>query len=292
MGTSVALHVRLEMARISFAMLATHPWFGIGIGRYYNASAPLIASSSLAVYYMRENAHNNYLQILAELGLVGAAAMGWLFWTVAVRLRTAASRTGDPLPLWLAAALVAFLLTALVGHPLLTPEVGLNFWLLLGIAGGLSRTGGNAMSRIGTGCFCVLMLATFPARVKNEIRGLDREHVMYGFGARTPEEGGFTYRTIERRATFFVDRDAISVRIPLRAPSSGVSGRRVTVVGIELDGREADRVTVGPEWTTTTLIMPRARADEKFHKIVLVAAPGENDSLEIRVGPLQINHPQ
>jgi hypothetical protein len=287
-GTLVALHVRSEMARISLAMLASHPWFGIGIGRYYDASAPLLASSSLAAYYFRENAHNNYLQLAAELGLVGAVAIGWLLWTVAMRVRIGVSRNTESMLFWLAAGLAAFLLTALVGHPLLTPQVSLNFWLLLGVAAGSTATDGTSMRRVA-GCFCLLLLVTFPVRVRNEIRGVDYEHVTYGFGARSEEQGGIPYQTLDRRGTFFVRGDVSFVRIPLRAPSTARSGR-LTLVAIELDGREVDRVNVGDDWTLITLMTPRQPPEGQFHRVALVAASGDAAAPEVRVGRLQIGY--
>jgi O-antigen ligase/polysaccharide polymerase Wzy-like membrane protein len=290
-GASVALQVRLGMARVSLAMLAAHPWFGVGIGRYYEASGALLASSSLATYYFKENAHNNFLQIAAELGLVGFAAVGWLFCTVGLRLWRAAQRTDDPLYSWFAAALVAFLLTALVGHPLLTPEVSLNFWLLLGIAAG-SSTGSSRFAPRIAASVCVLLLATFPTRLRNEIRDMDREHVAYGLGPRSQEQNGIAFRTIQGRATFFLRSDAAAVRIPLRARAVNNGGRAEAVVAIELDGRVVNRVTVEDDWKTTTLVIPKPPPDGSFHKVVLVAVTQAREPAEIRVGALEITYQQ
>lgn len=288
-GTSVALQVRLGMAAISLSMLRGHPWFGIGVGRYYETSAPLLAASPLGTYYFRENAHNNVLQIVAELGLVGAAAVGWLLWRVAGRLRSAVSRNAEPVYYWLAAGLIAFLLTALVGHPLLTPEVALSFWLLLGIAAG-SSPGREAPGWKAAGCLGLLLLVTFPVRVRHEIRDLDREHVTYGFSSTHQDERGETYRTIARRATFFLRRDASAVRIPMRVASPDGGTRQIGVVAMELDGREVARVTVGDVWTIATLPILKPPPDGNFHKVVLMPVPGASAPVEIRVGALRITY--
>jgi hypothetical protein len=288
LGTSVAVHVRVVMARISLSLLAAHPWFGIGVGRYYEASAPLLASSSLAVYYVKQNAHNNYLQFAAELGLVGVAVMGWLFWTLAGRVRGALQRHDSAFS-WLVAGLIAFLLTAVVGHPLLIPEVSLNFWLLMGLTAG-SAPVRERYTWQTAGCFVLLLLATFPARVQDEIRHLDREHVMFGFGPRSQESDGTPYQPLARRSTFFLRRDSRFVRFALRATSRDSSGRSTTVA-IELDGREVNRLTVGDEWTMVTLVTRAPPPDSNFHKVVLIAAPDLKDLMEIRIGSLQINYP-
>ena len=48
------------------------PLFGIGIGRFFEESARL-ASPELRQYYSAQNAHNQVIQLLGELGVPGAA---------------------------------------------------------------------------------------------------------------------------------------------------------------------------------------------------------------------------
>ena len=54
-------------------MMASAPVFGVGIGRYFETSGRFMPSS-IYWFYFHENAHNNFLQIGGELGLVGLAA--------------------------------------------------------------------------------------------------------------------------------------------------------------------------------------------------------------------------
>ena len=68
-------------------MIASRPAFGIGLGEFYQrsgefATPELIAKFPVAVH---ENAHNNFLQIAAELGLIGGVVFVWL---VAARAAT------------------------------------------------------------------------------------------------------------------------------------------------------------------------------------------------------------
>ena len=51
-----------------------------GIGRYYPLSK-LVLPPWLSLVYGRENAHDYYLQIAAELGIVGALAFVWVLGT-------------------------------------------------------------------------------------------------------------------------------------------------------------------------------------------------------------------
>ena len=116
-----AMSIRMELARVSFRLLGESPVFGIGIGRFYSRSGAQIRDPAVSAIYPRENAHNNFLQILAELGLVGLVS----FAVVLVGVAVVAVRSLAP---WSPAAgaavgVAAFLITCLAGHPLLTPEV-------------------------------------------------------------------------------------------------------------------------------------------------------------------------
>ena len=81
---------------------------------------------------MPQNAHNNYVQVMAELGVPGLL----LFVAVIVAaLKTGFSRAGPPGPSWgLLAGLCAYLLTCLLGHPLLIVAAAYPFWTALGLA--------------------------------------------------------------------------------------------------------------------------------------------------------------
>ena len=66
-------------------MTASSPSFGVGIGRYYSRSGEFSSPELLESFppAIHENAHNNFLQILAELGVVGFAVVMWLLWSAA-----------------------------------------------------------------------------------------------------------------------------------------------------------------------------------------------------------------
>ena len=86
-----------------------------------------------------ENAHNNFLQILAELGLVGfaidrlaARARGHACEGVPARRSRRSPSLGNR------GGLAAFVLTWLAGHPLLLDEPAFTFWVMLGAAAGVA----------------------------------------------------------------------------------------------------------------------------------------------------------
>ena len=73
-----ALHIRLEMAKLAILVWAAHPAFGVGPHQVLPASRPLISERVLALFpeaAQGENAHNNFIQILAEFGLIGGVVV-------------------------------------------------------------------------------------------------------------------------------------------------------------------------------------------------------------------------
>ena len=61
---SRALEFRKEFTMTSLRMIGSSPVFGVGVGEYHEASADF-ASAKLRAVYPNENAHNNFLQLLA-----------------------------------------------------------------------------------------------------------------------------------------------------------------------------------------------------------------------------------
>ena len=68
------------MATVSWRLLARNPAFGVGIGQYYELSGDEMLHLPVGRIYIRQNAHNNFLQILAELGVVGFVCFAALLW--------------------------------------------------------------------------------------------------------------------------------------------------------------------------------------------------------------------
>jgi len=82
-----ALAYRPEIFRAALYMFSEFPLFGVGQGNFFRLSSQLDISHSLfLVQSGGDNAHNYFLQILAETGLVGGVAfvlaIGWPFYRV------------------------------------------------------------------------------------------------------------------------------------------------------------------------------------------------------------------
>jgi O-antigen ligase len=79
-----SLDTRGEAAGILIKNIITvQPVLGFGPANYYNYSALFPISG----YYVRFNSHNQYLDLLAQVGLLGTICYIWFFGTVMVNAR-------------------------------------------------------------------------------------------------------------------------------------------------------------------------------------------------------------
>ena len=243
-----AADVRVEMAKVGGRMIAQSPAFGIGLGEFYRRSGEfspwtLVEKFPVAVH---ENAHNNFVQIAAELGLTGGLAFAWL---LAAALFVAAHGVhADRLRLFVLAALAAFVITWLAGHPLLVPEAAYAFWIVLGVAAGSASVPSAAASaryRYAVAACCAAILLTIPPRVRAAMRDADLEHVAIGL---TPAfdvaPDGTRYRQGQGQATLFVPQGGFRLAVNPRTD-------RPVRVELRLDGRVADVAQLLPgEWNS------------------------------------------
>jgi hypothetical protein len=290
-----ALRVRYELTLTSLRMVATAPVFGVGVGNYYTLSGQF-ASPELLVLFppaRQENAHNNFLQMVAEFGLVGAAAFAWLGWAAARRLtRLVRDDERDP-PRWgIVIGVTAFAVSCLGGHPLLLDEPAFTFWLLLGAGAGW---GGAALGvptptlvasaatnddlhparrrvprfvrALGTPAAIVgIVLATIPMRWYAGRAQMDLENVAFGLTGWYTGRDGVPYRLSGRTSTIYVRNGYRGLRIPIKAtpPHTEVE------VTFRIDGAVADIVRVRSDrWQVVPLIVPTGYSWSRFRPLAI-----------------------
>nr|BAL54246.1 hypothetical conserved protein [uncultured Acetothermia bacterium]BAL60276.1 hypothetical conserved protein [Candidatus Acetothermum autotrophicum] len=130
---------------IAYEMLKAHPFVGVGLGDYkvefleYKARFKETPLGQQYNFYLPRaiQAHNDYVQLVAELGLIGLLAVGFFAGTL-IRSAHSFVRSSEPPErrLWvvaLCAGLVAFLTDALVSFPLHLPASELNLVLLISL---------------------------------------------------------------------------------------------------------------------------------------------------------------
>jgi hypothetical protein len=141
---NVLLKGRLTLWQTALRTAHLHPLLGSGWGSFYERSFLLhrpeagVTSWGEEVWNPdQENAHNQYLQILAESGLLGVALTGLLMgqW-FRLALHTLAWGRGEHR--WavrgLLSAVVGLSGTLLTGHALLLTEMLFFFWVIIGLA--------------------------------------------------------------------------------------------------------------------------------------------------------------
>lgn len=191
-----AVEVRIELARIALQITSRHPWFGAGLAQFPAASIRYLTPTLVAHFpeaAVGENAHNNYLQVLAEMGLAGLAGLVWavLFPVIGAVRESAAG--GDPRLAAIGGGLVALLVSAVAGHPWLMPPVWLATAMALGIAMGLRhppdpRTFARRDGRARDAAIVVILIvaASLPARVS---RAMPRVEITHGETSRSGDNG-------------------------------------------------------------------------------------------------------
>lgn len=281
LGAGDALSYRILMGKAAVRMTAAHPFFGVGLGRFYALSGQV------------ENAHNNFLQISAELGVPALMLFVAIPWFA---IRAAWRGAGPPDPTWgLIAGLLTFLVTCLAGHPLLVAGAAYPFWMALGLAASVDvRTGAHRSGHFATIVVVLIIAATLPLRIAAAVREANVEHASVGLSLWQREPDGSRYRWAGRRSSFFVAASARAIRIPLRR---GPLAPATLEVRIFLDGVEADRVVLrqDDESRTVRLVLAR-RVAARFSRIDLECRiPGAMQSLDAQptqsAGVLMVGRP-
>lgn len=300
-----ALKIRWWFMRTSLAMWATAPLFGVGVGGYLPAS-PHFMPPELQSFYPREHAHNYFLEVAAELGIVGILAFVLVLGVAlsgaasTARRRGAGTQGNKGAIHEMAGAICgigAFLATCLAGHPFLVAPVAFSFWLLLGAHAAARRESNEALvaglEGIGSGqrwqralllAGVSLVVLTLPLRAHRLHASIDMTSVAYGLSGWQTDGDGRAFRWVSNRATFFVDGSVSAVEFPLRAaPDAGV--RHALEIDLSIDGGRARRLRLGDDfWYKVRL--PLTRPAGRYHRIDLVVDAASGRGSESKGGPL------
>ena len=266
MAASESLTMRRLFLRTTGNMLRAEPVFGFGVGQF-----PLWSSRfgppELLRLYPNENAHNNFAQIAGELGLLGLSAfVALLAATLWPRRRDA---TTTPLAAAAMAAVAAFVITWMTGHPLLVPEVAFPFWIVLGIVAAYRSDDRPLPARLVgaavTGLLVVLVL--IPWRLDRKLAFLDIRQIRYGFGGSFEEPDGVVNHRAASRARFFAPGGDGHVTLSVRGRTAAAD--TPLEVTIAVDDQVVERLWLdAPDWRTRTISLPH-RTGPDFHRIDL-----------------------
>ena len=113
-----SIHKRIIYWQQTLSVILKHPFRGVGLG-----NLPFIQS---------QFAHNSYLQIWAECGLLGIVSfLGFLY--KSLKAIQAKKLVADKLYGGLAIANLAFLIHSLVDFGFFLPEVSIFWWIIIGL---------------------------------------------------------------------------------------------------------------------------------------------------------------
>jgi hypothetical protein len=286
--TSVAYESRVIMLRTAWQAGLANPIFGVGIGLLPRRGIEFGSADMErlgGINGTRENAHNQYLQAFAELGLLGVVALAWVVgsvgWLHALRAHA------DPLLSWTAWGLAASLLTWMLGHPLLVPEAAVVFWLFVGLVAGMSPapgtpTRGGTTARAAGAVVLTVVVLSVPWRAGQAARAAGLEHQGLGVSETWEREGDVAYRLAGSRFSLFLPASA-AIALPLRAAPSDADP---AMVEIYLRDILIDRTEITADtWRRVTIRMPdSARAYERVDFVVAGRETSLADGAVIHVG--------
>ena len=292
-ASSVAVRVRVEMARTTLRMVAEKPLFGVGLGEFYQRSGEFSSPELLAAFppARHENAHNNFLQILAEAGLIGLGAfLCLLAAALYVAARPLSTIPRDAFAWGSVAGLFAFLLTCFGGHPLLTREAGYAFWLVLGLAAGYAslttsrKTMATALPRWPSRTALIViacLVISIPIRAASARAHADLEHLGIGLSQRwETAEDGTRFRSAVTDASIFVPAGTgFRFRVRTETPER---------LELKLGGRLADVVTLVPSrWTDISIPARSEHGDARFTRLDLQVVGAEQRPVTIWISKVE-----
>jgi O-antigen ligase/Tfp pilus assembly protein PilF len=129
---------RVYLYQTALRMIAGHPAIGVGVGNW-GTTYPKYRVSELTNRLRYEQAHNEYLEVAAETGLIGIAFYLGIFGLAAwVLWKSISGEEGNgryPITVGLASAFIGAVVSALFSFNLQNPASGMAFWMVMGLIG-------------------------------------------------------------------------------------------------------------------------------------------------------------
>ncbi|MCX8038431.1 MAG: O-antigen ligase family protein [Candidatus Sumerlaeia bacterium] len=253
-----ALKGRLNIWRSALYNLAEEPWLGCGTGMFYTLSfhhrEPVVGGGEWNWNPYFENAHNYFIQIFTETGVVGGGLLlGILGLVLYQGLRAVViHRNGErALLAGVLCGVVAFLLTCLTGHPLVLVDVNLWFWFTAALVfvahekESREYVIGQTRWRRAQSLALAAVVLLAAGRLADAYWPYPPKMIGYGLHALEGEDGGgapCVYQWLEKRAVCRLYQARPDVEFSLR---NVLGEQRPISVVIRVNGREIDRFVLG-----------------------------------------------
>lgn len=220
-----SLYERVLLSGTALRMMAAEPLFGVGVNQYefrYREFAP----PEMLLQNITYNAHNYFLWIGAELGILGLGFFVWLvgeaFAVVWTQLNL---RRSDYWFHGASAGIIAFVITWSIGQPLGIPQIAYSFWIVFGVVTTSSLANPEAVrpvrryplfARLSLAAVIVLIVGSVPLRAHRAVSQIDLSRVSYGF-YNANEADNRAFRWAGPRVRFYRRSSVKAINIPLAA---------------------------------------------------------------------------
>jgi O-Antigen ligase len=282
---AVSLQAREFLAQIGFDMWRSAPILGVGIGRFWAESSDY--GGPIRPYgIVNQNAHNNFLQVLAEQGIVGFVALVVALGTLFAPAR-GPTIMRSPFHRSLAAGTVVFILTWLGGHPLLLAEASYAFWLLAGVlAGSTDAPRPGQWRQLLVVLAAVALIVTAPLRAGRAIRDMEFEDVPKGLSGWRAVLEGVRYRGAGATFELFVPSDGTMVTLPMRR---GPGAPDPLVMTMRIGGQQVSEFQVPGYWQPIYIQLPKASRPFQLVEFVALGAESSPESAPVvLVGRMEV----
>ena len=143
-----SINFRFMAWRSTYDAWKHNPVWGVGIGQIevdiHKYQVPQLQAIISKTYQVFSESHNDWIQILAELGIIGFIAFLWIVLNIAVKLIRVAKHNIESedkflLALGIGGGIIGVLVAAIFSFPLQEPASSMYFWGLIALADVLYR---------------------------------------------------------------------------------------------------------------------------------------------------------
>ncbi len=285
---------RLAVWQTTAAMMRDAPLTGVGLGMGVNEFERYRQALQVETlpHDARLSAHNTFLLVASDLGLLGLVVWGFVLGTVIVGIRAdgnapVGDRTAWPM-LGLAGGLGGLVVTMLTGDRILLPED----IVISTTCAALACVGAQTASRRWRWCAAALaaiVVLSWPLRVMSRTPDADAVPSPRGLYGPQVGENGEIFRWSSAYAVIYLPSDIRSITLPVRNMTPNTE-----TVRIYLDGRLAEERVLphGPR-TELTYEVPPALRHGRWLRLTLEVdptwqPPGDPRVLGILVGEWRV----
>lgn len=267
---------RLGIWRTAGHIVREAPLFGIGPGLIFRVFPAYSQHVPEAPQEIALSAHNTFLNVTVELGVLGLAVWIALLaviigaaWRSAARRSEATLEGGPWIGVGLLGAWCACLVTMMTGDRTILREDLVMLGVLSAFVARRALTAPPSRPvRWALIAATLAVLATTPFRVRAAAGDVRLDRVTAGFHAPELARDGSTFRWTTDRAVFHLPPTTATLAIRMRALAPFPQTVRVFV----RDAQVAEITPPAGAWVSTRIVLPRPRGHE-YHRIEVRVSP-------------------